>query len=205
MSVLPQSQNVPHKEKLHILRNLRSTGCQFKGDHLDFDQMALREMRSSLGKKVPWLFIDSIIKHVHTITKTDQVPLYLQDMFDGTRMIGNTFVVKMKELNGRKVFEIGWAPEIQPFFVKADSRKQPQSHTIVTKDHIMQFCSMVFSAPTPLPKSENYPKVWFIALLVLQAAYFHDTLTNESIQEAQESLKTMKRKKKKEVSEMHDV
>jgi hypothetical protein len=194
MSVLQQSQNVPHNQKIQILRNLRSTGCRFKGDHLDLDQLELREMRISLGKKVPWLFIEGTINHVHTITKTDNVPRYLQDMLDGTRIIANTFVVKMIESNGHKVFDIEWSPAIQPFFVKSDGKK---THTIVTKDHIMQFCSMVFSAPTTVPKSENYPKVWFITLLVLQAAYFNDTLTDESIHKAQESLKTMNRKKKK--------
>ena len=200
MSVL-QSQNVPHVQKLKILRSLRDTGCRFKGDHLDFEQMALREMRNSIGRKVPWLFIEGIINHCNTVTETEKVPLYLHDILDGTRAIGNTFVVKMVEANGRMVFDIEWSPDIQSFFIKEKKQKGTKTYTIVTKDHIMQFCSMIFGAPPTVPKSENYPKEWFIALLVLQAAYFNDMLSDDRIQEAQESLKMMNRKKKIDLSE----
>jgi hypothetical protein len=204
MSVL-QSQNVPHNKKIQILRNLRSTGCRFKGDHLDFDQMALREMRNGIGRKVPWLFIESIVTNCNTITKTADISLYLHEILDGTRAIGNTFVVKMVEANGIMVFDIEWSPEIESFFVKEKQQKGTKTHTIVTKNHILQFCSMVFSLPLSIPKSENYPKEWFIALLVLQAAYFNDVFTTDRITDAQESLKMMNRKKKVDLSETSNV
>jgi hypothetical protein len=202
-----QIQNVPNNQKLQILRNLKSTGCRFNGDHLDLDQLALRSMRLSIGRKVPWLLIEQTVKYVQTIDPVQtNVATALAGILDGTCTIGKTFVVTMLEVKGRLTFDIVWAECVRTFFEKEGKEgKETKAYTIVTKDHIVQFCGIVFAAPQILfPKTANYPKEWFILMLVLQAAYGKN-IDDEVIHRAHDSLKPMNRKKKKIIQEISNV
>ena len=185
------SQDVPHDRKMQILQHLRDTGCRFRGDHLDLDQTTLKDMRGIIGRKVPWLFIEHTVNYVQTLTRSDNVSMYLKGMLDGTMNIGRTFVVTATEENGRLVFTIGWTSEMQPFFIKTDGKqtKGVKRYKLVTKEQIVQFCNTAFAAPMVFPKSENYPKEWFVAMLVLQAAYHHDALEDSLITTAQDIVK----------------
>jgi hypothetical protein len=185
------SQDVPHGRKMEILQHLRHTGCRFQGDHLDLDQMTLKDMRGTIGRKVPWLFIEHTVKYVQTLVKSENVSMYVKGMLDGTIIIGRTFVVNVTETDGRLVFTIGWASEMQPFFIKTDGKQKKgvKRYKLVTKDHIVQFCNTAFAAPMVFPKSENYPKEWFVTMLVLQAAYHHDDLEDSVIIAAQDIVK----------------
>jgi hypothetical protein len=184
-------QDVPHGRKMQILQHLRDTGCRFRGDHLDLDNMTLKDMRGTIGRKVPWLFIEDTVNYVQTLTKSDNVSMHLKGMLDGTSDIGRTFVVTTTETDGRLLFTIGWTDEMRPFFVKTDGKqtKGVKRYKLVTKDHIVQFCNKVFAAPMVFPKSENYPKEWFVAMLVLLAAYHHDTREDSVLTIAQDTLK----------------
>jgi hypothetical protein len=193
------SQDVPYEQKMKILQNLRDTGCRFRGDLLDLNNLTLKEMRGTIGRKMPWLFIDHTVNYINTLTKNENVSMYLKGMMDCTMDIGRTFVVNVTEDGGRIKFNIGWTEEMKPFFVKTDGKTKGMTrYKVVTKDQVIQWCNTVFETPMMFPKVENYPKEWFVAMLVLRSAYSHDNLDDGVLTNAQDMLK--KRVVKKEIS-----
>jgi len=200
------TQDVPHTQKLQILRNVQSTGCTFNGTHLDLKKTTLKAIRKTIGRKVPWKLLEQTMDYVQTTTeKREGVSTMLKNMFEGSQVIGRTFVVATTKTGenasgdtdtGKYTFTIRWADGVQSSFEQGYGKTK--KHTSVTKEHISHFCRVVFDkSPLTFPTATNYPKEWFIVILVILAAYHHqEPGDDDRIATAQNALKQMNRKKK---------
>jgi hypothetical protein len=187
-------------QKIDILRDLKASGCRFRGDSLIQDVQTLQELRGQgFGRKVPWRLIREVLDQIKHKEETEEIRSTLAAMFSCTESstieIGSSFRVVPTGVSG--VVDLEYTDELKPSFAKqSSSKKIPLKYTQVTKEQIVVFCQTMFDPSIVYPKTVNFTRDWFIVILMLFSAYNPDALHDHiKTQKINDMIRKMTRKK----------
>jgi hypothetical protein len=140
----------------------------------------MTSLRKIVGPKVPWRLLEDALAYTTGTDATLQ-----QELWEGGIDIYETFVVTPP--TGKTGGDIRWSSAFQSKYQLEGNDRDPKVCT-VTKDHLVQFCRQMFGPILQFPKLSNYPKDWFVLVLILQAAHHKQVSTDDEaprIQKAQ--------------------